>query len=221
MIVFEGAIGAGKTTAVEVARVVLHELAPDIKIFVYEEPVDANPYLVKFYKDMARWGLEMQYFLMAYRFRMHEGAIRREWNDGAVTIFDRSIYGDAAFAYLLHDDGLIDDDGYDAYLLHRECMERFLLAPQMVIFLDSPVDTLMGRIERRGRECEKGLPRLYQARLVSAYKKVVLPELAKRTEVLTLDWADGDHESGRMRTILKQNIGRLLHHQGLKEVQFV
>ncbi len=103
-------------------------------------------------------------------------------------------------------------------------MERFLLVPQMVIFLDSPVDVLMNRVIQRDRECERSLPRQFQARLVSAYKKVVLPELAKHTEVLVLDWKDGDHESGRMRTILKQNIGRLAHHQGLKEsqeVQFV
>src|SRR5687768_357995 len=96
MIIVEGIIGSGKTT-----------LSKDLqeRIFrskVFNEPVTENPYLERFYSNPKRWALEMQYFLMAHRYRMHVDAIQEEWNNGITSIFDRSIFGDKAFADVLH-----------------------------------------------------------------------------------------------------------------------
>lgn len=186
MIVIEGLIGAGKTT---LSGKILEEI-PNSK--QYLEPVGENPYLERFYKDQARWGLEMQFYLMAHRFRMHQQAIEHEWNTGQQTIFDRSIYGDAAFAHMLYKSGAIDKLGYNSYMNHRRCMEKFLLPPQIVIWLDVSVQTCLDRISQRGRDCEKGIPREYLEGLLESYMEVVIEPLKKITEVQCVDWEEFD-----------------------------
>lgn len=127
---------------------------------------------------------------MAHRYKMHVQAVQEEWSTGVTTIFDRSIYGDRAFADVLQSYGHIDQLGYDSYMLHRECMEKQLLVPQQVIYLDVSVDTAINRIEKRGRECEKGISRDYLERLQTAYEKII-SELETKTNVQRYSWEDG------------------------------
>lgn len=184
MIIIEGIIGAGKTTLSNE----LHQKIPRSKIF--HEPVGENPYLERFYGNPKRWALEMQYFLMAHRYKMHVKAVEEEWSTGVTTIFDRSIYGDRAFADVLYGFDHIDELGYGSYMQHRECMERQLLIPQQVIYLEVSVDTALNRIQSRGRECERGITRDYLERLSEAYEKIIC-DLEKKTNVQRCDWKDG------------------------------
>ncbi|TSC55353.1 MAG: Deoxynucleoside kinase [Parcubacteria group bacterium Gr01-1014_18] len=211
MIVIEGIIGAGKTTF-------SHGLHKKIaRSTLYLEPVNSNPYLDKFYKDPARWGLEMQYFLMAKRFQMHVEGIYKEWSEGTTTIFDRSIYGDRAFAEVLHDDGFIDDMGYQSYLQHRQCMEKQLLKPQLVIHLNVGIETAIERVRQRGRECESGISGTYLKSLNNAYLKI-LGELQKDTTVETIPW-DQDRTEDEIQfevsAICKRHASKFIRHEGL------
>jgi len=186
MIIIEGIISAGKTTLAK-------ELALRIrrpKLFL--EPVKDNPYLEKFYKDKSRWSLEMQYWLMAKRFKMHQDGIEYEWNTGGTSVYDRSIYGDGIFAKVLNEEGHIDDIGYKSYLQHKACMERFLLVPQQVIFLDVPVDLALKRIPKRNRDCEQGsaITREYLEKLRHEYNNL-LQVLGQKTKVDIINWEDG------------------------------
>ena len=186
MIIIEGIIGAGKTTLAEE----IHERAPYSKLFL--EPVEGNPYLTRFYEDMHRWGLEMQYWLLSKRFKMHQEGIAYEWESGFTSIFDRSIYGDAPFASMLHDAGFIDELGYNAYMQHKKCMQKFLLVPQLVIFLDTPIDTCLDRIHnKRGRECEKGITKEYLEALRKELIKAIKEDLTPHTKVEILTWCEG------------------------------
>src|SRR5277367_3948639 len=91
LIIVEGNIGAGKSS-------ITKAIAEKLKAHAMYEPVESNPYLDDFYKDQKRWALEMQYWLMAKRFKMHEEAIEHIMTTGQAVIMDRSIYGDAVFA---------------------------------------------------------------------------------------------------------------------------
>lgn len=209
MIVLEGIIGSGKS---DTARALLLKLAghgpfyhvdnPELvqelgQFALFPEPVNGNPYLEDFYKDPARWGLVMQFHLLAARFRLHEQAIQMEWNRKITTIFDRSIWGDRAFAYLLWKDCVIDNRGYHSYEEHFACMARFLLTPHLVVYLNVTIETALRRIAQRGRGCEKGIPASYLEKLDQAYKQVVLPGLECRgSNVVILDWnSDGIQEN--------------------------
>lgn len=215
MIVFEGGIGAGKSTIADLVAKYLKRTY-DMIVSVYHEPVKKNPYLEKYYADRARWALEMQYFLMAYRFRMHRDAVDEEWAKGIVTLHDRSIYGDGAFAYVNYRDGYIDQLGYDSYMAHRECMERYLLVPHLVIYLDVCVDRLQERIRERDRVCESGIPDSYLADLDAAYKEIVLPKLQDRgARVVILDWNKKELEIERVMEVINDSGAAKIRHCGL------
>ena len=184
MIIIEGIIGAGKSTfVIELAKLIDGSL-------LFLEPVEnsENPYLEFFYKDMARWGLEMQYYLMAQRFQMHREGIKQEWKNGKITIYDRSIYGDKAFADILHKDGFISDLGYNSYLLMRKAMEQELLVPQCTIFLKVDIETAIKRIQKRNRPCEKGIHADYLRKLERAYEPILEELRAKGSNVQIVDW---------------------------------
>ena len=129
MIVIEGLIGVGKSTLTD-------DLGKTLGFKVFKEPVEDNPYLEEYYKDPKRYALEMQFWLMSRRFQMHQEAIEFIWRTGKGVIMDRSIYGDAIFAKQNVTDGNINKIGYDNYMKMRDVMFRFLMVPQLTLFLE-------------------------------------------------------------------------------------
>jgi len=181
LIVIEANIGVGKTH-------LTGEIAELLSATPWLEPVETNPYLELYYKDPKRWGLEMQYYLMSRRFEDHQKAIESIWRTQKPCVFDRSIYGDLAFAILNHEIGNIDDLGWKAYTRMRNMMFRFLLAPQFCIYLDCEPGVAFGRIQHRGRECETGITLEYLEGLQRAYA-VVLEDLENRgTKIIRIDY---------------------------------
>ncbi len=152
LIIIEGLIGIGKST---LAR----SLGKDLNYKVMEEPVEDNPYLEKFYADPKRYALDMQFWLMSRRFAMHQEAIEHVWRTGQGVVMDRSIYGDTVFAKKNYEDGNIDEMGYNNYLNMRDVMCRFLMVPQLTLFLRAPLDTCQGRIAQRNRSCGRRVTR--------------------------------------------------------------
>ncbi|RME03308.1 MAG: deoxynucleoside kinase [Planctomycetota bacterium] len=185
MIGFEGLIGAGKTELIKAMSKKF--LSEGLKAKPYLEPVD-HPYLEKFYQDMERWGLEMQFYLMSRRFRTHMDALRVEWSEGIQTFHDRTIWGDKAFAHMLYRSNLISPLGYDSYLQHRRCMLSFLLPPQIVVWLEVDPEICIERIKKRERACEVGITTEYLSNLRKSYDDV-LEELEKKgSKIIVYDY---------------------------------
>lgn len=205
MIVVEGIIGVGKSTFCQ-------DLSRHLEgSEVFLEPVD-HPYLGLFYQDLKKWALEMQFYLMARRFKQHEDAIRLEWSQGVQTIHDRSIWGDKAFADMLRKDGLIGELGYQTYMMHRECMLGFLLVPQVVIWLEAAPEVCVKRIKSRGRNCESGISLQYLKALRETYDNI-LGELQKKGSlILTYDWNDIPPTEKVINDLMREKkLSRLLH----------
>jgi deoxyadenosine/deoxycytidine kinase len=133
---------------------------------VFYEPVVDNPYLDDFYGDMPRWSFHLQVFFLSKRFEMH-----RKMTDNMLScVQDRTIYEDAeVFARTLYETGAMDQRDFDNYIALFECMTSYLQAPNAIIYLRADVDTLLQRIGRRGRDCEKNIERDYLERLNAAY----------------------------------------------------
>jgi len=181
LICVEGNVGAGKSTLTS-------ELANVMHAHAMFEPVTENPYLEKYYQDPKRYALEMQFWLMSRRFEMHETAIRHIWATGQSVVMDRSIYGDWVFAKKNMLDGNIDDTGYHNYVHHREVMNRYLLAPHVVVSLDAEPSTCLERIEARGRTCERGIPLAYLLGLQDLHRELMIEMESRGSKVLRLDW---------------------------------
>ena len=172
-----GIIGAGKTTLTQ-------SLADALGYEAYYEPVKENVYLGDFYTDMKRWGAMMQLYLLFKRFEQHQ---RLVWTTAKGAVQDRTIYEDTIFAKMLHDGGLIDDRDYETYTGHFSLMKRFLVYPDILIYLQVEPETAFKRIQKRGRDVEQTITLDYLEQLHQGYEQFA-EEMGRYTRVLTVDW---------------------------------
>jgi len=164
------------------------------------EPVETNPYLEDFYKDIERWTFNMQMFLLAARFRQHQEVL---WDPchrtGGGIIQDRTIYEDTIFARMHNEDGLMTGRDWDTYIDHFYIMQGFLRYPDVIVYLRVSPDIALARIRERGREAEADMSIEYLERLYEGYEEFA-EEMQRYTVVITLDWSDF------------QDIGKMAEH---------
>jgi deoxyadenosine/deoxycytidine kinase len=156
-----GNIGAGKTTLTEL-------LAKHYKWIPHFEDVEHNPYLNDFYEDMPRWSFQLQiYFLNSRLNQLVE--IR---NGSETVIQDRTIYEDAyIFAPNLHEMGLMSKRDFDNYAKFFLTLKTMVQPPDLLIYLQASVPTLVGQIQSRGREYEENIRLDYLKRLNEYYNR--------------------------------------------------
>jgi deoxyadenosine kinase len=202
-----GIIGAGKTT-------LTRNLADHLGYEPFYEPVKDNIYLADFYKDMSRWGAMMQLYLLFKRFEQHQKVV---WGTEKGAVQDRTIYEDTIFAGMLHDAGLIDERDYDTYMGHFNIMKRFLLYPDVLVYLKVDPEISMRRIAERGRVVERGITIEYMEKLHNGYEKFV-SEMGRYTRVLTLDWNDYREPAEVARLVKEEMTNNLEFLRDLKRV---
>ena len=157
-IVIEGPIGSGKTT---LAR----KLAERFPVNLLLEKAESNPFLSRFYEDPERYALPTQLFFLFQR----SNQIR--------DIHQRDIFGDAIIAdFFLEKDPLfarmnLKDDEFDLYGQIYQQMQVKATKPDLVIYLQTPVETLLGRVEQRNISYEQDIPREYLTRLSDSYSE--------------------------------------------------
>lgn len=173
-----GPIGVGKST-------LTRDLAAHLGFKAYFEPVESNPYLEDFYEDMKRWGFTMQMHLLARRFAQHQELVWQR--DSAVQ--DRTIYEDTVFARLLHEGGFIDDRDYETYLDHFHVMLRYLVYPDIIVYLRCTPEVAARRIRARAREAEREIPMTYLEELHLGYEAFAI-EMRCHTVVVDIDWEE-------------------------------
>ena len=172
-----GIIGAGKSTLAQ-------NLAKHLGYEAFNEPVKENPYLEDFYADMNRWGAMMQIHLLFRRFEQHQQIV---WNSKEGAVQDRTIYEDTIFARMLYEAGFIDQRDYETYIGHFNIMKRFLVYPDVLIYLRVSPKVSMQRIQERGRDAESRITLEYMENLHQGYESFIA-EMDHYTRVLTLDW---------------------------------
>ena len=159
LIVVAGNIGAGKTSLTE-------RLGSRLGWETAFESVSDNPYLPDFYADMRAWSFHLQIFFLGHRSNQYLDLARSERS----AILDRSIYEDAyIFARALHHLGNLNERDYLAYRRVFDLLVSTLPPPNLLINLKAPIDVLMERIRRRGRDIESGITADYLTLLDSFY----------------------------------------------------
>jgi len=157
-IVVEGPIGAGKTT---LAREIAQKLHAET---LFERP-DENPFLARFYDDMARFALPTQLTFLFQRADQLRGLAQLD-------LFRRPTVAD----FLLDKDPLfarlnLSDDEFVLYEKVYAHLKPQTPTPDLVVYLQAPVSTLIERVHRRGVEFERTIPADYLARLADAYTR--------------------------------------------------
>lgn len=155
-----GNIGAGKTSLTEM-------LAKHYKWTAHYEDVEENPYLADFYDDMTRWSFNLQiYFLNS---RIHQLIQIQEGKE--TVIQDRTIYEDAyIFAPNLHQMGLMTTRDFDNYQRLFKTISSRVSTPDLLIYLQGNISTLVDNIQKRAREYEENIRIDYLKKLNGYYE---------------------------------------------------
>ena len=175
-----GNIGSGKTTLTTL-------LAKHYGWEPHYEDVDENPYLNDFYEDMQRWSFNLQIYFVNSRFNQIQD-IREK---ARKVIQDRTIYEDAyIFAPNLHAMGLMTTRDFENYFSLFNLMDKFIQAPDLLIYLRASVPTLVNQIQKRGREYENAIRLDYLKRLNERYEAWV--STYDRGKLLIIDVDDNN-----------------------------
>ena len=83
-----------------------------------------------------------------------------------VTICDYIFEKDRIYAYLN-----LDDNELFIYQRLYDLLAQDVPTPDLVIYLQAPVDTLLHRVRQRGVDYEQSIPDEYLARLADAYSR--------------------------------------------------
>ncbi len=161
LVLVAGNIGAGKTTLAE-------RLAERLDWQIAYESVDDNPYLVDFYADMQVWSFHLQIFFLGHRAEQHSEMA----NLPQSAIIDRSIYEDAhIFARALYELGNMTERDHRAYRRLYQLVVNSLPRPDLLIYIQASVPTLLAHIQQRGRSIEENISADYLARLNRFYEE--------------------------------------------------
>ncbi|OOZ41813.1 deoxynucleoside kinase [Solemya pervernicosa gill symbiont] len=155
-IVVEGPIGVGKST---LAR----RLAETFDSELLLEGADENPFLERFYQNPKQAALPTQLFFLMQRVRqMNE--LRQGDMFSPVRVSDFLMDKDRLFAQLT-----LDDDELQLYDQVYQSTTVDTLVPDLVIYLQAPIDVLLTRIAKRGIGYERQIDSSYLQRLSDAY----------------------------------------------------
>ena len=157
-IVVEGPIGVGKTT---LAKRLAESFGSDVLL----EDADENPFLERFYQDPRSAALQTQLFFLFQRARQLQ-ELRQTDMFRPVRVADFIMEKDKLFAQMTLDE--------EEYKLYEQVYEHVTLdapTPDLVIYLQAPVDVLMKRVNKRGRQYEKHMDEDYLERIVESYTR--------------------------------------------------
>ena len=157
-IVVEGAIGVGKTS---LAKRLSNTYGSDLLL----EGADENPFLERFYKKPKEAALPTQLFFLMQR-TQQLAELRQDDMFEPVRVSDFLIEKDRLFAELT-----LDNDEMTLYDQVYQHMTLDAPKPDLVIYLQAPIDVLQSRIARRGIPMEQRISDEYLRQLSDAYTR--------------------------------------------------
>jgi deoxyadenosine/deoxycytidine kinase len=158
-----GNIGVGKSSLTTL-------LAQRMGWEPFFEAVAENPYLADFYADMPTWSFHSQVFFLSRRLYDYRALMEHPTS----VLQDRTVYEDAEiFARNLYRQGLMSERDWSSYWDLYSAVSTLLPPPDLVVYLQAQVDTLMHRIDLRGREFEQQISAEYLAQLNDLYDEWV------------------------------------------------
>ena len=155
-VVVEGPIGAGKTS---LARLLAERGGAELML---EQP-ELNPFLANFYQEPGRWALATQLFFLFQRVNQLAGLKQLDLFERP-TVADFLFDKDPLFARLN-----LGDEELTLYRRVYEHLAPQVPVPDLVVYLQAPVPTLLARVRRRAAAYERGISEAYLGRLNDAY----------------------------------------------------
>jgi deoxyguanosine kinase len=140
-IAIEGAIGAGKTSLVNL-------LGDQYDARLILEDTESNPFISKFYEDKEAYSFQTQVFFLLSRYNQYMQLAQRDLFNSVVVI-DYLFQRDKIFARLN-----LEDHEFSLYEQIFNLIDTKAPKPDLVIYLQASTEVLKERVAKRGREYE-------------------------------------------------------------------
>ena len=140
-ITIEGSIGVGKTS---LAKLLAERLGGRLVLEKFEE----NPFLESFYDNQDQYAFQTQLWFLLSRYRQQQDLQQMDLFTSAL-ITDYMFVKDRLFAALN-----LNDNEMKLYDMVARILEKNIVQPDLVIFLQSDTERLMENIKKRGRDYE-------------------------------------------------------------------
>ncbi|PYZ98355.1 deoxynucleoside kinase [Alteribacter lacisalsi] len=201
-IAVEGPIGVGKTSLAE-------RLSADFDYFLLKEIVEENPFLGKFYEDIQEWSFQTEMFFLCNRFKQLEDIQQFQLSRKKPVVSDYHIFKNRIFAKQT-----LKDRHFRKYDQIYQIMASDLPRPNVIIYLQASLDTLLSRIAARGRSIEQQIDPEYLKQLSSDYEMFVttFKETHPDIPVLTfsgdeLDFVHRENDYNYIRQRVMDSLG--------------
>jgi deoxyadenosine/deoxycytidine kinase len=157
-VVIEGPIGVGKTS---LAR----RLAASWNAELVLEQAELNPFLERFYRDPIGSALPAQLHFLFQR-TQQLAALRQADLFASIRVADYLLEKDRLFARVTLEEA--------EFVLYEQVYARMVIdppRPDLVVYLQAPVDVLLERISQRRIQTEQLIERAYLEKLNEAYAR--------------------------------------------------
>ncbi|MBO0962753.1 deoxynucleoside kinase [Neobacillus sp. MM2021_6] len=157
-ITVEGPIGVGKTSLAKA-------ISEQFQFALLKEIVDENPFLGKFYENIEEWSFQTEMFFLCNRFKQLGDINTHYLSQNKSVVADYHIFKNLIFA-----ERSLNPDEYHKYYKIYQILTEDMPRPNVIIYLNASLDTLLKRIKIRGREVEKNISPLYLEQLSIDYE---------------------------------------------------
>lgn len=178
-IAVEGPIGVGKTSLAT-------KLSEHFQYHLLKEIVDENPFLSKFYEDNDEWSFQTEMFFLCNRFKQLEDTYDQHLTKGYPVVSDYHIFKNHLFAKQT-----LKERHFDKYDRIYNILTDDLPTPNVIIYLNASLPTLMDRIKQRGRSIEQSIDPNYLKQLSDDYNQFMKDHQRVYPHVPVLSF-DGD-----------------------------
>ncbi|MEH7119692.1 deoxynucleoside kinase [Neobacillus vireti] len=160
-ITVEGPIGVGKTSLAKA-------ISEKFKFALLKEIVDENPFLGKFYENIEEWSFQTEMFFLCNRYKQLGDINTHFLSQNRSVVADYHILKNLIFA-----ERTLNNEEYQKYLKIYQILTEDMPKPNVIIYLNASLDTLLKRIKKRGREVEKNISPLYLEQLSIDYENTI------------------------------------------------
>ena len=160
-ITVEGPIGVGKTSLAKA-------ISEHFQYTLLKEIVDENPFLGKFYDNIEEWSFQTEMFFLCNRYKQLGDINKHYISKNQPVVADYHIFKNLIFAQRT-----LSQQEYAKYLNIYDVLTQDMPTPNVIIYLNATLDTLLKRIEQRGRVVEKNISSLYLKQLSLDYEEAM------------------------------------------------
>ena len=189
-IAIEGPIGVGKTSLANL-------MSKELSARLVREEFDENPFLPDFYKDPERFAFQTQLFFLLQRYRQQQ-ELRQVDMFQKLLVTDYMFVKDRLFASLN-----LGEKEMQLYDTVANLLERNIIKPDLVIYLQANTDTLMKNIALRGREMETDITYEYIDALSQVYTEYFFRYQDTPLVIINTNNIDFVHNEDDLKEVIK------------------